>query len=351
MASAENTNVGLAKQTAKGAINDTDAEFKYFMFNRGGIGVNNQYIPDDDGIGAGSILSGMAKGGVFSAGAFEFVPRSEIIGHFLTGVLGAAAAPVDHPDSDSGHGFKHVITLQSADKFATPYYTFRSKVGGLQGETFQDCRIMSLALNWRAADHIRAAMTVIGGAPVSKVATTNWAPATYLDLKPSFLAPTTVIESSAFGALKVLRGSVSFANAIPLDEQWITGSYSPDDFDIVKRQITISLLLKVVDATLYNKMAYDPADGGAWAASIFKAADISLHFKSAQCYHDTDPYAIKVLANSHTDNDANIAWSVAPIDLQAGKNVTMLATGTFLASVSAHEPVTVELYNDHATQY
>ena len=132
MASAENTNVGLAKQTAKGAINSTDASFKYFMFNRGGIGVNNQYIPDDDGIGAGSILSGMAKGGVFSAGAFEFVPRSEIIGHFLTGVLGAAAAPVDHPDSDSGHGFKHVITLQSADKFATPYYTFRSKVGGLQ---------------------------------------------------------------------------------------------------------------------------------------------------------------------------------------------------------------------------
>ena len=111
------------------------------------------------------LLSGMAKGGVFSAGAFEFVPRSAIIGHFLTGVLGAAAAPVDHPDSDGGHGYKHVITLQSADKFAMPYYTFRSKVGGLQGETFQDCRIMSLALNWRAADHVRAAMTVIGGAP------------------------------------------------------------------------------------------------------------------------------------------------------------------------------------------
>jgi hypothetical protein len=347
MPSAENSNVGLAKQVSKGTPIAVAASFKYFMFNRGGIGANNQYIPDDDGIGSGSLLSGMAKGGVFSAGAFEFVPRSDIIGNFLTGVLGFDATPV----AADGTGYKHVMTLQTADKFATPYYTFRSKVGGMQGEVFQDCKIMSLTLNWRAADHIRAAMTVIGGLPTPNAVTTDWAPADYVDLKPGFLAPVTTITSATLGTLKVLRGSVSFANAIPMDEQWITGSYSPDDFDVVRRQISISLLLKCTDATIYNKMSYDPANGAAWTASLLKAADIAVHFKSAQTYDTNKPYALKVVANSHTDNDANVAWTCAPIDLQAGKNVTMLATGTFMASVSAHEPVTVELYNDHATQY
>ena len=214
---------------------------------------------------------------------------------------------------------------------------------------------MSLALNWRAADHIRAAMTVIGGAPVSKVATTNWAPATYLDLKPSFLAPTTVIESSAFGALKVLRGSVSFANAIPLDEQWITGSYSPDAFDINSRMISVSLAIKVVDKALYDMMSYDPADGAAWTAKVLKEADMTFTFKSASLIDASPalPYYLKIEANGDTAaQNPNVAWSVSPISLRAGRQVTMACTGTFLQSAAADgEPITISLVNKQAAQY
>lgn len=345
MASSENTSVGLAKQVDKATINSTDNAFKYFMFNQGGMAPNNQYIPADDGIGAGSLTPDVDKGGVFSAGAFQFVPRPTILGDFLTGVLGAAAEPVE------GFGGavtakKHVIGF-AADEFSVPYYTFRASPGGLWGETFKACRIASLALNWRAADRVRAQMAVIGGTPTPSVNTATWSPEP--DTKPGFLAPTTSISGFSYANLKVMRGSVVFGNNIPLDEQWITGSYEPDDFDLVTRQIVVSLLIKVVDETLYKKMTYDAAGGSAWTAALLKDASLTIDFKSAQMIEGTQPYQLTIEANGSATSP-NIAWTVQPIGLQSGRIVTMLATGTFLKSVDG-DPVTVTLYNDYAAQY
>jgi len=347
-APAENSHVGLAKQASFGTPMTTDNLFSYFMFSRGGIAPNNQYIPADDSIGSGSLLPSIEKGGVFSAGAFEFVPRPVSLGRMLYGVLGKAAAP-----AADGAGYKHVLTFDSTDEFLLPCFSFRSAPGDLWGETFQDCRIMSLGLNWKAADMIRAQMAVIGGLPTPNVTKTAWAPETYIDSSPVLLAPTTVISGFNAYSLKVLRGAINFGGAFPLDEQWITGSYSPDGLDLVSRQITVSLLIKIADATLYNKMSYDPANGSAWLASVLQDGDLSIHFKASKTYDTAKPYALKFQANGRTQAqaDGNIAWTVAPISLQSGKLVTAMVTGTVLKN--AHDtasPVSVELYNNSATQ-
>jgi hypothetical protein len=347
-APAENSDVGFAKQTAVNTPNVTDASFQYFMFGKGGIGANNQYIPADDSIGSGSLLPSIEKGGVFSAGAFEFVPRPVSIGSMLYGVLGKAAVP-----TADGTGWKHVITIDTASEFTLPYFTFRSAPGDLWGETFQDCRIMSLGLNWKAADMVRAQMAVIGGLPTPNVTKTLWAPDTHRDNAPVLLAPTTVITGFNGATLKILRGAINFGGAFPLDEQWITGSYSPDGIDLVSRQVSISLLMKVADATLYNKMSYDPSNGAAWVASALKDGDIVIHFKSSKTYDTNKPYALKFAANSQTQasGNGNIAWTVAPISLQSGKLVTMMVTGTVLKNAfDSASPVSIELYNNSAAK-
>ena len=347
MASANNSFVGLAKQTAKGTIQATDNLFKYIMFKNGSIAPNSQFLPSDDGIGGGALQSDVAKVGVFSAGAFELIPRPDTLGRFLIGALGKCAAPVIDPPT-TGAGYKHVFTFNT-DQYDVPYFTVRSAPGGVWGETFKDMRISALGLNWRAADYIRGAVQMIGGTPTPSVNMGTWSAADAVDRTPALLAPTTTISTLEGVALKVLRGQFVIGNSIPLDEQWITGSYSPDGFDIVQRQATVAMLVKIDSESLYKKIAYDAAAGAAWTADILKEADFSLTFASPQVYDTASPYKMVVKANASALNP-NVAWSVEPIALQDGRSLTMAITGTFLAS-SDGEPITVELYNDTAVQY
>lgn len=347
MASANSSFVGLAKQTGKGTINSTDGAFKYFMFKNGSIAPNSQFLPSDDGIGGGALQSDIAKVGVFSAGAFELIPRPETLGLFLVGALGKASVPAVDPPT-TGKGYKHIFTLDT-DEYSVPYFTVRSKPGGLWGETFQDMRVSAFGLNWRAADYVRGAVQMIGGTPTPSVTTSTWAPGDAVDRSPALLAPTSSISTLDGHALKVLRGQLVIGNSIPLDEQWIVGSYQPEGFDIVQRQVAVSMLVKVVDENLYKKISYDANAGAAWAASILKEADFTLTFASPQEYDTNAKFRMVVNANA-SDTDPNVAWTAEPIALQDGRQVTMSITGTFLGS-SSGSPISVELYNETATQY
>jgi hypothetical protein len=259
-------------------------------------------------------------------------------------------APVQQ---DTTTAYKHTFKLLSTDEFAAPYYAVRSMPGGMWGEQFYDVRIQSLALNWRAADYIRGAVGLIGRTPVPNKTTTNWAPATYVDGGPQFLAPKTTIELPTGSPVKVLSGSMVFACDIPMDEQFITGAYEPEDVDINGRMFTLTLGVKVTDAALYNKMNYEPTGAGAaWAADIFKEADINLLFESDQEAGPAYPYSLKISANGESGDDANVAWSVQPIVLRAGRQVTMAVTGTFLANAySGADTIVTELINKKSTAY
>jgi Phage tail tube protein len=347
MTASESSYVGLAKQTGKGTPNVTDNAFKYLLFTEGGISPANVVVPLDMEVGGGAMQRSLAKMGVMSQGAFQIIPRPTVLGDFLLGALGQAAAPVQQ---DTTTAYLHAFTLP-ANQFSAPYFTVRSNPGGLWGEQFQDLRLSALVLNWKAADYVRGTVAFMGGLPTPNVSTGSWSPAAKVDGGPQFIAPLGDVELPLATDVKVLQGSVAMGMIMPMDEQWITGSYSPDDFEINQRSFVISLLLKISDAALYNKIQYDPANGAAWTANIFKAGSFKLEMVSDAQAGTTYPYKLAIEGNGETGDTANVAWSAAPIALRAGRQITMAVTGTFLADPTAGAPITVSLTNAQSTQY
>jgi hypothetical protein len=237
----------------------------------------------------------------------------------------------------------HAFTLDT-DQFSAPYYTVRYAPGNLWGETYQDVRFNALSLDFRGANFLRGSVGMIGGLP-AKVATTGWNPV--IDGGPQFLSPLSTIELPTGTAAKVLGGNFTAGMAIPMDQQWVVGSYSPDDFDIVSRAFALSLVIKITDATLYSKMMYDPAGADAWAASIFREARIKLELVSDQLAGLATPYKLTIAANGNAGDAANVMWSAQPISIRAGQQVVMNVTGIFMASATA--PITVTLVNQQAS--
>lgn len=348
MTASESSFIGFAKQTAKSTENVTDAEFQYFLFNEGTVGPQNNNLPLDQEVGGGAMLRGVAKVGVTSVGAFSFIPRPDIMGMFLLGALGDVAAPAQQATSAA---YLHAFDL-GTDQFAAPYHTVRSTPGSIWGETFLDMRVANLALTWRAADYLRGQVAFLGGLPTPNVSTAAWSPLTYVDGGPQFLAPLFTTELPSSTAVKCLSGAFTMGMQIPMDEQWITGSYYPDDFDINQRAFALTMVVKTTDKVLYNKMNYDPADGAAWVAEVYREGDIGLQFDSDVEADTGYPYSIEVLANAQSDADANVLWTATPISMRAGRQLTFAVTGTFVADPdAAHEPVTVNLINTNSVGY
>jgi len=299
-------------------------------------------LPLDTEVGGPSpLIRDMVKTGVFGGGQVEFIPRPDIIGTILTGVIGkdvSTAVP-----SATG-AFKHVIDFKT-DPFDVDYYTSVHAPGGLWGDQLADCRLTALGLNWRAANFVRGTLGVSGGLP-SKVTTPTGA---IPDSGVPFLTVMAGIELPTATALKVLAGSFVAGNSIPMDEQWVVGSYSPDAFDIVSRAFAIQLVVKITDATLYSKMMYDPAGGSAWAASLFREAHFKLQFNADKMVGTGTPVPTSLIIKGHSTVD-NVVWSADPIAVRAGRQIIMSMTGMFLAT-DAGSPITVELTNATALAY
>ena len=340
MTAAEGSFLGIAKQTALGTPNVTDASFKYLLFNQGAIAPQNMAIPLDTEVGGGALMRNVTKVGVTSGGAMEFVPRPETLGSLLLGAFGQVSSALKSPSTTA---YEHTFTLPT-DQFAAPYFTLRSAPGNMWGEQMQDCRVSALGLEWRGAQFVRGTVGFQGGLPL-KVATTTWSAATQVDNGPQLLAPLATIELPAATAVKCLSGSFMAGMAIPLDEQWIVGSYSPDAQDIVARSFAISLVLKITDATLYSKMTYDPAGGSTWVASLFKEGNITLKLVSDVKADGPNnlPYSLSIAGDGNAGSAGNIVWSASPIGLRAGKQVIMAINGVFTASATA--PITAKLIN------
>ena len=166
------------------------------------------------------------------------------------------------------------------------------------------------------------------------------------------MAPLFTTELPSATPVKCLSGAFTMGMQIPMDEQWITGSYYPDDFDINQRAFALTMVVNTTDKVLYNKMNYDPADGAAWVSEVYREADIGLQFDSDIEADTGYPFSVEVLANAQSDADANVLWTATPISMRAGRQLTFAVTGTFVADPDgAHEPITVNLINTNSAGY
>ena len=348
MTASEGSFLGLAKQSAKGTINAVDANFEFLLFRRGGFGVNNMFIPLGAEVGGGSMERNVVKVGVNTGGVLEFIPRPATLGHFFMGATGqsAIAGPVDS-------AYTHTFTFPT-DQFLAPYYTVRYAPGDMWGETFQDSRFNLLSLEWQAANFVTGTLGMLGIVPTMNVSTATWGALARVDGGPQFLSPLGTIELPTGSDALVLGGSFIAQNVMPLDQQYIVGSYYPEDLDIVSRAFILNLTVKIESNTLYNKIQYDPAAGNAWTADVFKEAAINLSFDSdVNIGAGTTPYSFQIQANEQAaaTGDSNIVWTAQPLDIVAQRQIIMQLQGTFLADPLATQPIKLTLVNGRTTAY
>src|SRR5512141_799493 len=119
MTASESSLIGIAKQTAEGTPNVTDADFSYLLFREGGLGVLPSFLPLDQEVGGGAMLRNVLKVGVMSGGQLSIIPRPKTLGHAFYGVTGAVST-VDGTDGS----YEHTFTL--SNQFDAPWYTLRS---------------------------------------------------------------------------------------------------------------------------------------------------------------------------------------------------------------------------------
>ena len=340
MTASEGSYIGLAQQTAKGTAMATDASFTYLLLLRSALGINNANLPLDMEVGGGAFQRNVVKAGVTTGGAIRFIPRPESIGHFLKAYFGKCTST-----PGSGDDVSHLFEFMTS-QFDAPYYTIRNSPGGMFGHQYQDQRLAALSFDFAARDFLRASAAFVGGIP-KKVATTAWSPGDYTDEGPQFLSVLSKIEVPDGTSLKVLSGTIGMQNAIPLDQQWIIGSYSPDDFAINQRAVAMNLVIKVADdGVLYNKLALDPDAGTAWTANLFKEADLDISFVSNEEAGTGVDYSITFSANGESGDTSNVIWQVAPLDIIPGRQIVMNVVGTFLADPTAGaDPFSVTLVN------
>jgi len=348
MTASEKSFVGIAKQSTKGVPIIDSAAFSYFLFQDGTFGPSNVYLPTEDEIGGGALQNDVDNVGVISGGQMTFIPRPEMLGHLLLGALGTE---VGEPELVGTKAYKHTFAM-GPDQFEAPYFTFRASPGGMWGEQFADCRLAALSLNWRAADRLRGEMAIQGGEPVPDISMADWDAMTKVDRGPTFLAPKFTVTFPGESEIKVLSGAIAMGMSIPLEEQWITGSYYPDAQDITRRIITVTLGIKVINGTLYKKAQYDADGGSSWVANVLKDGGFALEFQTSQPIEGTTCHSLKLVANGQSGNAGNVAWTCTPVRLSAGRQVTMTIAGVFLADPTGeNEPVTAELVNTRQTKY
>jgi len=342
--SADSSVFGVAQQTGKGTPNVTDADFKYILFTEGVPTPQNITRALDREVGAGALPQGSVKVGVLSGAQMQFIPRPQTLGELLYAQLGAVST------EDNTTYSTHTFTLPT-DQFSQPYYTLRTGMANTWGEQYDDNKLASLALRWRGADFMRGAFAFQGGLPQKVASMAAWAPQTYIDEGPQFLSPVSSIEVPTSTSIKVLEGAITMGSAVPLDEQWIVGSYYPDDTPTVNRAIGLTMTVLIEDNTLYQKLMYDPTGGADWTADIFREADIALSFVSDQEVDTGVPYSLLFEANGQNaaSGDSNIQWSVQPVAIQAGRQMKMIISGIFTASPTVDEPITVTLVNGEAS--
>jgi hypothetical protein len=338
MTASESSLVGIAKQIAKGTPNVTDAAFKYLLFTQGAMGPQNQVLPLDPEVGGGAMIRDMKKTGVTSGGALEIIPRADTLGLMLLGAFGAVTTSAD------GTGYKHIFKLP-ADQFQAPYFTLRSSPGSMWGEQLEDNRISQFGLEFKGANFVRGTVGFQGGKP-SKVSTALWDAAAKVDGTAPFITPVSSVELPTGSPIKVLSGSFVAGMAIPLEEQWVVGSYYPDAMDITSRSFAVQLAIKITDADLYSKMMYDPDGGTAWTTSLLREGKVKLSFVSDMEYDDGKPFKLEIEANGLDGAAGNVVWSAQPVGLRAGRQVVMAVTGIFLGGT---DPITATLYNSTAS--
>lgn len=325
---------GLAKQTAKGTpAAETGATWFLATDQSAGAQPRIRQLPFE--MGAGTLGRGLVKTGVSGMAALSGVPRPESLGHILLGLLGEVTS------ADQTGYYTHTFKINTTDPVDVPYYTAFREVGNAFGEQVDDVRVAALTMDMAATNFVTGDFALAGITPALVTDTSGWTPDP--DDSPRFVACSGAVKvetGDTITTLPVRAASLTFANGLAVDENFVIGSYYPQDIDVLRRVITVELVVLVKDIALYRKAMYDPAEGSSWLPDVFETSQVEhLTFKTAENIPgQAVPYSLAVtVEKAH--------WVAAPISLRGTDNVLVRLTGSVVQTDGA-DPITVVLTNE-----
>lgn len=290
------------------------------------------------------------RAGVLVTGGATVYPRLEnTLGWLLYGSLGHHTVETDKNvfDTTTTGMYKHTFLFHT-DQSYVPYMSFRKATPATDstnvfGETFQDCKIVSLTLALPNDGLISSRIDMLGRlSEFTNNPSWTYGNTQYEDYEsiPIGVVSGGYMQIPDFSAsdLPITAANVTIANA-PLDirQERVYGDPYIEDVTTVGRALTVELVVKWKDPQLYRKIFTGATNGTQWQPAPF-VADLDIYGLSptnASGTNPATPWQIRVQAPS-------VMYQVnGGIQLAGNQSVMFAVTGTAIASTENYATIKV----------
>lgn len=353
---------GFGPQSAKGA-----APSGYYKHRASDMDLG---VVSDDRLGPPEIGGDVVptipyRAGVMVAGGALINPRLEnTLGWLIYGAMGAWSATADK-DCTGTEGvtvtgmYRHEFTYSTTNQGFVPYMSLRKVIPGTDtttyfGETYQDCKIVSMTLALPNDGLVASRIDAIGRTVefTNTVSGWTWANTLYEDYQSIPIGVVTegylmIPSISTTTELPIVAATITLTNA-PLDirQERVYGDPYLQDITVVGRSITADFVVKWEDPYLYQRIITGSTTGTVWQAAPWVGSfDVMSYAASdAPGTNPSTPWQIRVQVPA-------MMYQVAGgIRLAGNQSVAMRVTGTGIASTASTIYGTVYLGNT-TTQY
>jgi hypothetical protein len=303
--------------------------------------VNMEGVFDPE-IGGSLLPSGAFRAGTWVAGDIDVYPR--LAGAICFPLLGFAGS---YKKTGVAAPFLYEFPTDGIDAgFPNKWLSFRRIIPALPnpyGETFQDCRVTSLAITVMPGNPITMRMGILGisSEPTDNPSGVGWSPTgetpdnggyehyTWVPIATKVAAgPTWPVGLEKPRELQI---NLQLGTQDPRREM-IVGSYHPDDLTPLSRSISIVTTVNWKNKSLYDSMQYKP--DGQFNPVPFEAA-LAVFFQTPAKVIDVNPDP-DVEAELGFSASA-ITWAATPIGLRGGDTVVMRLNGTVIDAATSHD--------------
>lgn len=306
------------------------------------------------------------RAGVMVAGGALLNPRLEnTLGWLLYGAMGAVTT-TGNKDCTGTTGatvtgmYRHEFRYSTTDAGYVPYMSMRKVIPGTDttttfGETYQDCKLVSLTLALPNDGLIAARVDAIGRSAsfTNTVSGWTWTNTQFEDYQsiPIGVVTEGYLKVPTFSAneLPIVAATITLTNA-PLDirQERVYGDPYLQDITVVGRSITADFVLKWDDPYLYQKILTGATGATAtqWISSPW-VGDFDVMAYAASKAAGTNPLTAW---QTRVYVPAMMFQVAGGIRLAGNQSVAMRLTGTGIASTSSTIYGTIYLGNT-ITQY
>lgn len=221
---------------------------------------------------------GAYKRGTFVGGSLDMLPRVENVLGFLLYAACGQVSTITGKDLDgitSTNVNSHLFSFNTSDSAFQPWMAVRRLIPGAVAadrllESGYDCKVTGASIIIPASGKPLVRMGVVGRAWVEEEDPT-------LVWNNSYEDGGTIPESCSgyvtlgADAPKVLQCTIDLINGLTNPQQeFILGSYYPDDFAALSRAMSIRVMIKWENPDLYQKAVTGGAAGTTWSPTPYR---------------------------------------------------------------------------------